>query len=175
MNKMNRMTKVLCTAALGCAGAMVSVAAHAAVTDADKTFLTAASQGNLDEIKLSELAEQKSSNAQVKAFAQKMITQHKMLQAKMEPFAQQWSMTPPTTLNSENQQEYDKLSGLSGSQFDKEYMAEMVETHKAALDAFTQELNTTTDQKFKQTVMKGKTVVAAHLNMAESLDAKVKQ
>lgn len=171
---MNRFTHLVCTAILGCTGFATSIAAHAAVTDADKTFLTSAAQGNLDEIKLGELAEQKSTNAQVKAFAQKMITQHKMLQEKMSPFAQQWNVAPPTTLNSENQQEYDKLSGLSGSQFDKEYMNQMVESHQATLDAFNQEINTTTDQRFKQAVMKGKAVVAAHLNMAQSLNAKLK-
>ncbi|MBW4039776.1 MAG: DUF4142 domain-containing protein [Acidobacteria bacterium] len=170
---MNRITKILCTAALGCAGAMVSVSAHAAVTDSDKTFLTNASQGNLDEIKLGELAEQKSTNPQVKSFAHTMIVQHKMLQEKMAPFAQQWSIVPPTTLNSDDQQEFDKLSGLSGSDFDKEYISNAVQQHKQALDAFNQEISSTTDQQFKQAVMKGKSVVAAHLKMAEGLEAKL--
>jgi putative membrane protein len=170
---MNRITKILCTAVVGCAGSMIAVSAHAAVTDSDKTFLTNAAQGNLDEIKLGELAEQKSTNPQVKAFAHTMIVQHKMLEQKMAPFAQQWSIVPPTTLDSENQQEFDKLSALSGSEFDKEYVSNAVQQHKQTLDAFDQELNTTSDQQFKQAVMKGKSVVAAHLKMAEGLEAKV--
>ena len=171
---MNRMTKILCTAALGC-GTIISVAAHAAVTDSDKTFLTNASAGNLDEIKLGELAEQKSTNPQVKTFAHTMIVQHKMLQQKMAPFAQKWSIVPPTTLNAEDQQQFDKLSALSGSEFDKQYVSGAVQAHKQTLDAFNQELNSTTDPQFKQAVMKGKSVVAAHLKMAESLNAKVSQ
>lgn len=172
---MNRITKIVCTAALGCAGAMISVAAHAAVTDSDKTFLTNASEGNLDEIRLGELAEQKSTNPQVKSFARTMIAQHKMLQEKMAPFAQQWSIAPPTALNTEDQQQFDKLSALSGSEFDKQYVSGAVQAHKQTLDAFNQEINSTSDQPFKQAVMKGKGVVAAHLKMAEGLNAKVSQ
>jgi len=49
----------------------------------------------------------------------------------------------------------------------------MAEDHHKALDAFTKEGETTTDAKFKAAVLKGKAVVAAHTNMADSLKAKL--
>ena len=42
-----------------------------------------------------------------------------------------------------------------------------------ALDAFTQEADTTTDAKFKAAVTNGKSVVAAHTSMADDLKAKL--
>ena len=168
---MNRMTKVLCTAALVLAGVTLSVTAHAAVTDSDKTFLTTASQSDFNEIKLSQLAESKATNPQVKDFAQKMVTDHNMLETKMKPFADSWGLTPATSLDSDHQQEYDKLNGLSGADFDKEYMSVMVQDHQKALDAFTQEQSTTTDMKFKKAVTQGKSVVASHLKMAQKLNS----
>ena len=39
---------------------------------------------------------------------------------------------------------YDKLNTLSGSDFDKEYMEAMTTDRQKALDAFTEEVNTTT-------------------------------
>ena len=170
---MKRITKFLSITTLGCAGLMLASTARAEVTDQDKQFLTTASQSNVNEIKLSELAESKASNPQVKAYAHKMVVDHNALGAKMKPFADAWALTPPTGLDSDHQAEYDKLNGLSGSDFDKEYMTAMDKDHHVALDLFTAEASSTTDAKFKAAVMQGKSVVSAHTHMADSMTAKM--
>ncbi|MGA8938849.1 MAG: DUF4142 domain-containing protein [Acidobacteriaceae bacterium] len=170
---MNRITRIACIAALGCAAIGLSVAAHAAVTDQDKAFLTNASQGNFDEINLSKLAESKATDPQVKAFAHKMVVDHTALGERMKPFAEAWGLSPVTSFDADHQAEYDKLQGLSGSEFDKEYMSVMVKDHHEAFGLFTKETQTTTDRKFKSAVMYGKSIVAAHLHMADSLNAKL--
>jgi len=166
--------KMLCMTVIGCAAMFASSQAKAAVTDADKTFLAAAAQGDMNEIKLSELAETKASNPQVKAFAHKMVADHKMLEAKMKPFATAWGLTAPSGPDAAHQSEWDKLNGLSGADFDAEYINVMDQDHHQALDAFTTEAQTTTDAKFKAAVMQGKSVVAAHTNMADDLKGKMK-
>lgn len=170
---MNRITKLVCIAALGCTGMAISLSARAEVTDQDKQFLAKASQGGMDEIKLSELAESKATNPQVKAFAHKMVVEHKALDMRMKPFAQAWGLTPPSGLDPDHQAEYDKLSGLSGADFDKEYMNVMEKDHHGALDLFNEEAKTTTDAKFKVAVLHGQSMVAAHTHMADSLGAKL--
>jgi len=170
---MNRIAKLLCVSTLGCAAMACSVSALAAVTDQDKQFLMKASQGGVDEIKLSELAETKATNPQVKAFAHKMVVEHKALAMHMKPYADAWGLTPPSTMDSDHQAEYDKLNGLSGADFDKEYMNVMEKDHHDALDLFNEEAKTTTDMKFKSAVMHGQSVVAAHTHMADSLGAKL--
>lgn len=170
---MNKMTKLVCTAVLGCTGMMLSVAAHAAVTDQDKDFLTKAAQGSVNEIKLSELAETKASTPQVKAFAHKMVVEHTALDGKMKPFAQAWKLTPATTVDSDHQAELDKLNGLSGTDFDKEYISAMDKDHHEALDLFNAEAKSTTDARFKKVVMQGQSIVGAHTHMADGLKAKI--
>jgi putative membrane protein len=91
----------------------------------------------------------------------------------MKPFATTWGVTAPTNLDADHQAIYDKLNGLSGTEFDKEYMNAMVKDHHQALEAFTKEADSTTDPKFKKAVMKGKSIVAAHTNMADDLNAKL--
>ena len=147
--------------------------AQAAASDEDKQFLSMAAQSDMNEIKLSKLAEAKASNPQVKAFAHKMISDHNMLEAKMKPFATAWGLTAPAGLDSDHQAIYDKLNGLSGAGFDKAYMDAMAEDHHKALDAFTKEGDTTQDAKFKAAVLKGKTLVAAHTKMADTLKSKL--
>ena len=164
---------MMCAAVLGCAAMVSAAGARAEVTDQDKTFLTNASQSDFNEIKLSQLAETKASNPMVKKFAEKMVTDHTALSAKMKPYATAWGLTPASSLDADHQAEYDKLNGLSGADFDKEYMTAMDMDHGKALDMFKSEVSSTTDAKFKQTVSGGEKVVASHKMMADKLGPKV--
>jgi putative membrane protein len=166
-----KLAKVLTVIVIG-TGGMLSSAAQAAPSDDDKQFLSMAAQSDVNEIKLSELAETKASAPQVKAFSKKMVSDHNMLEMKMKPYAMAWGLTPPAGPDPEHQAIYDKLNGLTGADFDKQYMAAMAEDHHKALDAFTKEADTTSDAKFKAAVIKGKAVVASHTTMADNLSSK---
>jgi putative membrane protein len=170
---MNKTSKVLCAAAIGFAAMMTTVNARAAVTGEDKKFLATASQGGMNEIKLSQLAEKQATSPEVKAFAHKMVVEHEALASQMKPFADAWGIEAPSGPDADHQGELDKLSGLSGADFDKEYMNAMVKDHHDALNLFQHEAATTTDAKFKRAVMRGESMVAAHTHMADSLLPKV--
>lgn len=159
---------MMCALALGCTlVGTAAIHAQSSTQDADKTFLTTAAQSDFTEIKFSELAEQKATNPRVKAYAQKMVTDHNNLEAEMKPFAEKWGVTPPTALDSEHQTKYDALSAMSGADFDKQYMTDMDADHHTALDLFKQEASTTQDKAFKAKVEKGEKVVAQHTMMAD--------
>src|ERR1700761_6040288 len=156
-------------AALLVAGSSCVQSVAATPSDDDKQFLGMAAQSDLNEIKLSQLAETKASSPQVKSFAKKMGSDHNMLEMKMKPYASEWGLTPPTGLDSEHQATYDQLNALSGKDFDKQYMTAMDQDHHKALDAFTKEADTSANPKFKAAVLKGKAVVAKHTAMADEL------
>jgi putative membrane protein len=162
----------LCSAAMLAVFISTTIPAHAA-DDNDKRFLAMAAQSDVNEIKLSELAEHKATNPAVKSFAQKMVTDHTSMTASMKPFADSWGLNPPAGPDSDHQTEWDRLNGLTGADFDKEYMSQMVNDHTKALDAFTAEAKDTKDAKFKASVSKGKAIVAAHKNMAYDLKKKL--
>ena len=151
---------------------MVPLAAHAA-TDDDKKFLAMAAQSDQNEIALSKVAVDKATNPDVKAFAGKMVDEHMKMTESMKPFADSWGLTPPQGPDSDHQKDLDKLNGLSGSDFDKAYIGDMVTDHAKALRAFTTEAKDTKDAKFREAVIKGKTAVAAHKNMAYDLKKKL--
>ncbi|MDQ2833491.1 MAG: DUF4142 domain-containing protein [Acidobacteriota bacterium] len=174
MMKIKMWNKVMFCAVLsvGAAALLAPARAHAQ-SDDDKKFLATASQSDVNEIKLSELAEQKATDPAVKAFAARMVKEHTKMSASMKPFAESWSVNPATNLDDDHQKAYDKLNGLSGADFDKEYMSQMVTDHTKALSAFTSEGKDTKDAKFRAAVLKGKTAVAAHKNMAYDLKKKL--
>jgi putative membrane protein len=141
--------------------------------DDDKKFLAMAAQSDQNEIALSQLAAQKATNPAVKAFADKMLKEHTEMTDSMKPFAEEWSLTPPSGPDTDHQEELKKLDGLSGNDFDKQYIDDMVSDHTKALRAFTTEAKDTKDAKFRDAVIKGKTAVAAHKNMAYDLKKKL--
>jgi putative membrane protein len=122
---------------------------------------------------LSRLAEEKGTNPAVKTFAAKMVSEHTKMTASMKPYAESWGINSPTGPDSDHQKALDKLNGLSGADFDKEYVSDMVSDHATALSAFTTEAKDTKDLKFRATVIKEKTAVAAHKNMAYDLKKKL--
>ena len=160
---------MICTLALGCTTLLGSARlfAQASSTDGDKQFIMNASQSDFTEMKFSQLATEKATNPRVKAYAQKMITDHTKLEADMKPFADKMGVTPVTTLDADHQAKYDALSAMSGMDFDKTYMTGMDEDHHKALDAFKAEESATTDPAFKKTVASGEKVVAQHTMMAD--------
>jgi putative membrane protein len=169
---MNKTTQVLCCAVIGFAATLMPSKAKAA-TDDDKKFLATAAQSDQNEIALSQLAAQKATNPAVKTFAEKMVAEHTKMTESMKPFADSWGLTPASGPDADHQKELDKLNGLSGADFDKEYMSQMVTDHSKALSAFTTEAKDTKDVKFRAAVIKGKTAVAAHKNMAYDLKKKL--
>jgi len=169
---MKHASRMVLTLFLGFAAGFMPLKAKAA-TDDDKKFLEMAAQSDQNEIALAKLAEEKATNPAVKAFAQKMITEHTKVSASMKPCAESWGLSASSGPDADTQKEFDKLNGLSGDDFDKEYMSQMVSDHSKALDAFTSEAKDTKDVKLRTAVLQGKTMVAAHKNMAYDLKKKL--
>jgi putative membrane protein len=163
-----KMTKMQSLAAACCLMApMAFTAAHAQSndTDQDKHFLMEASQGGMAEIQLGQLASEKAQSPKVKAFGQKMVTDHTKLNNELKPFADKDGVPPPTALSQDDQAELDKLNGLSGADFDKEYVAYMEKDHQHDQQAFQQEVSSTQDPALKKAVEHGLKVVDQHLAM----------
>jgi putative membrane protein len=150
------------------AAAASGMAGSGTISDQDKQFIQQASLSDYTEITFSQLALQKGSDPKVKAYAQKMITDHQTLEQKMQPFAQQAGVTPATALDSTHQQQYDQLNQLSGAAFDKQYMTIMSQSHHQTLDAFKTEESTTQNKQMKPVVKQGEKVVADHTKMADA-------
>jgi len=162
---------LVCVSVLG--SAMTAQVAKAQAGDQDKQFLQKVSQGDANEIKLSQLAERKASSSDVRMFAKTMVVQHTQLEKNMKPYADQWGLTPATNLDADHQKEYEKLSKLSGKAFDKEYIDAMDKDHHDAEDLFNNEIQSTSDPDFKKAVMDGDSAVVAHTNMADDPKSKV--
>lgn len=141
----------------------------AAQSHGDKAFMEKASQGNVAEVELAKLALKKSKDPDVRSFAERMIKDHQMLGKKMAPLMAQAGVKPSISLNTEHQHLFNKLNGLSGTEFDKQYAEAMDKDHHEDLKDFHDEANSTQDPHIKLTVAEGEKVIAEHTQMADNL------
>jgi putative membrane protein len=135
----------------------------------DKIFLRKAAEGGMAEVQLGQLAATKSASEDVKSFGQKMVTDHTQLNDQMRPIAESMGVMLPKKLSGKNQAEYDKLNGLSGDEFDKEYLTFMVKDHHADLREFRMEAANASDPTLQSAVAQGARVIREHTSMVESL------
>lgn len=102
-----------------------------------KDFYDAATSANMLEIEASKLAETKSSNDQVKAYAMMMIKDHTESGQKLGQLATSKNMTLPTQLLKRHQMMLDGLKEQEdGAAFDQDYRMKMVMSHEEAVTLF---------------------------------------
>lgn len=135
----------------------------------DGVFVRKALSGDMAEVKLGQLALQKSNDPQVKQFAQRMIKDHTELSNRMTPLAEQLGVQVPTELDEHAQKTLDKLSALSGTAFDQAYMKDMVKDHERDLREFKQEASASRNPAVKNAADHGAQVISAHLEDAQQI------
>jgi putative membrane protein len=133
----------------------------------DQQFLKMATQINLAEIKLSQLAMERAQSQEVKTLAQTIAHDHTKGLAQALSVTVAMNMVAPTDLPADAQQEYDKLKGLSGEQFDKEFVSHMVKGHEKAIDMFSQEAQSGQSMQVQQLAKEQLPVLKKHLELAQ--------
>ncbi len=130
----------------------------------DKQFLRTAAENGLADVKLGSLAAEKGGPG-VKELAQKMVDDHTTMNREMGAVADSLGVMLPRKINKEAQKEYDKLNGLSGKDFDTEYLTFMAKAHYEDLHAFHMEASVAADPELASEVVKGLGVMHQHLGL----------
>jgi len=106
------------------------------ITPQDQEFVNQAGAINMAEVELGKIAQSKASNSDVKTFAKKMVEDHGKANKELGQLVLQEKGKMPTELDQTHKDLKDKLSKLSGSEFDKEYMEAMAKGHEKAIALF---------------------------------------
>ncbi len=136
----------------------------------DKKFVKEAALGGLTEVELGKLATQKASSEQVKQFGQKMIDDHTKANDQLKEAASKDNIPVPDTLDAKHQSQVDKLSKLSGEQFDKAYIKNQVKDHETDVREFSAEAQGGSDPNIKAFASSTLPVLQQHLDMVKNLN-----
>jgi putative membrane protein len=106
----------------------------------DRTFIQEAGAGNLAEAELGQLAEQKAASPAIKEFGRWMYTDHELVGLKwLSAILRDEHESFQPTLTAEQTQLKQKLEGLSGTQFDQQYVQHMLQDHEKTVPVFEKE------------------------------------
>jgi putative membrane protein len=155
-----------------CVLALALVLACSSAKDSAK-FANAAAQGGMTEVELGRLALQRAADSSVREFGQKMVTDHTAANAELKSTAARKNLQLPTEVSSDQKSMIEKLSKLSGAEFDKEYMSDMVKDHEEDVKDFQTQGNDGTDPDIKAFASKTLPILQGHLQMARDAAKKV--
>ena len=127
-------------AVLGASVAMmafvVAPMAWAKDVDGPQEFLTKAIQGDNSEVELGRLAASKGVTKGVREYGNRLAEDHAKARREAERVAHNMGITAPREPAEKAQREYDKLQGLSGRDFDEEFLRYMVDDHREDIKDF---------------------------------------
>ncbi|MCU1274495.1 MAG: outer membrane protein, partial [Bryobacterales bacterium] len=132
----------------------------------DADFIRKAAKGGLAEVELGRLAQQKAASDVVKRFGQRMEQDHSKANQELQQLASSKGATVPQSLDDKDAAERDRLSKLSGGEFDAAYMREMVKDHLEDVSEFQRETNNGQDLDVKAFASKMLPILQDHLRMA---------
>jgi len=129
------------------------------------------------EIEAGRLALQKSTNENVRQFAQRMINEHTNLNQQLENVVDRLNMDPAggTTndqLRSSSRATLDNLREYEGNNFDRTYIQNQIDMHRWAIEAIDQTLIPASRRNPLQSYIRDmRPILAAHLQDAERIMA----
>lgn len=140
----------------------------------DSEFAVEAADGGMLEVQLGELAQTNASHADVKKFASTMVTEHGKANEELKTLAGQKNITLPMSLSDDHQKKVDELSKKKGAEFDKDYIAFMVEDHKDDISEFEEAAKDAKDPEVKAWAGGKVPALKHHLEMAQGIKDKLK-
>ena len=141
----------------------------------DKKFVKDAALGGMAEVELGKLATQKAASDEVKQFGQKMVDDHTKANDQLKQVAAKESISIPDALDSKHQSRINKMSKLSGPDFDKAYIKDQVKDHQQDVNEFKSEADNGSDPNIKQFASSTLPTLQEHLSMAKDLNKKEKK
>jgi putative membrane protein len=140
-------------------------------------IVVAANQVDVDAGKL---AMKQSSDPEVKAFAEQMVTDHSAVNKQAAELVKKLNVTPEEnelskSLKADGEKTREKLRKLKGAEFDRAYIDNEVKYHKAVLDTIDKTLlPNAQNAELKALITKVRPVIETHLEHAQKLQASLK-
>jgi putative membrane protein len=136
-------------------------------------FVKHAIRGDISEIRLGELAEQKAQSQTVRQFGSLLREDHTKAQAQAEQLANNLHVKVQAEPTAGAKKEMDKLKGLEGQKFDREFLNYMIEDHQKDISEFKEAVHSD-NSRIAQMARETLPVLRKHLQTAEQAKKELK-
>ena len=140
----------------------------------DADFLIFAAEMDMKEIELGKLAQQKSTNPDVKALGKMMVDQHTTASATTKALAAKKNITLPMSLTEKGQEAYKDMNDKTGHDFDEAYADKMVDGHEKAISKMEKASEKAADADIRMWAANMLPTLRTHLEHAKMTKEKVK-
>jgi putative membrane protein len=154
-------------------GTANTAASAQALDQQDADFAKDAAIGGRFEVDMGKTAESKGQNQAVKDFGKHMVDDHSKANDKLTAVAKDLKLTLPSALDQKHKDTVDRLSKLSGAQFDREYIAEMVKDHQEDASQFQKQISAGKNAQLKSFASDTLPMIQQHLKMAQDTQSKL--
>jgi putative membrane protein len=148
------------------------VAGTTGSTDADREFVQEQLAAGTAEIELGRLAQKNGTHADVKEFGAMMVQDHQAAAADLKPIAAKVNTTQAEARNegkNELQDKIEDLQKLSGRDFDKKYIDEMIDDHQKDVRELENKAENASNAEVKAWAAKTLPTVRHHLERAKAI------
>jgi putative membrane protein len=146
---------------------------RAMITANDKKFAMEAAEGGMAEVKLGQLAAEKATDPEVKQFGERMVKDHSKANDQLKSIAAAQKIDLPTSLDARHQATVDRLSKLSGAEFDHAYVKEMVRDHDTDVKSFQREAQYGQESSLRDFAAKTLPTLQDHQKQIHDIDRKM--
>jgi putative membrane protein len=144
-----------------------------AVSDAD--FVLKASESDLTEVDLGKLASKQGASTAVREFGAKMAKDHTKSSEELKAIAKKQGFMLTSELGSKHKQMCEKLSKITGTDFDHQYIAGQVKAHKQAVELFKNQAKNGQNADVRAFASKTLPVIEEHLMAAQEIARAVEE
>lgn len=156
---------------MGLTFALVAGSISTAMAATSNDFVENAAQGGITEVEAGKLALEKSGSADVKTFAQHMITDHTKVNQELAALAKKLDIEVPDDAALTDKAKKAILE-MRDESFDKAYANNQVNAHETTVALFKKEAQSSDNAELKAFATKTLPSLEAHLKMAKELQAK---
>ncbi|CCH53847.1 hypothetical protein BN8_02977 [Fibrisoma limi BUZ 3] len=142
-------------------------ATNAPLSQADQDLMKQVAMGGMMQLQVSQLAVDKASSEDVRKLAQAEVDEQTGLSAKLKEIASAKGVSLPTTPDAEAQAMLTKMQGLSGAEFDRQYVQQSgVNGHEKLDQVMSKVESSAKDQSLKNLAKAAHPLVKTHLQVS---------
>jgi len=138
-------------------------------------FVAKAGAGGLAEVEMGEVGVQKATSGQVKAFAKRVVTDHRKANEQLVAAIKGKGLQVPSSRSAMHKAMMDKFrEAEAGKDFDRDYMEQMVEDHKMDIELFeTAADDAKLDPELRAYAKNTLPTLRDHLKQAQTIESKL--
>ena len=137
----------------------------------DAEFVKKAANGGMHEVAIGKIAASRVKSDAVKAFAERMVTDHTKINAELKKAAAAAGLAVPEVMDEKYQKEVDRFKNYTGSDFQGDYVKHMLVDHEADVSLFTRASKEAKNPAIKEFATKTLPTLQDHLKAVRKLQS----